>query len=306
MTRIAGWLERHWRLAVVAGVALAALFSWFGWRSWQARQAPALARHLPEGGHSTLWIDFSLLRRSGVLGSLQQSSAPEEPDYQKFVAATGFDYRKDLDGVLATFRPDASFFIVTGRMSREKFSAYATANGGRCENSLCSVQGSAPDRQISWTFHDGVLMLAVSKDPRGAAIMLDERLPMTWTPPPSPVWISVEGEQAKASAAGIPGLVALLGALEGARRSVFFVGGDPRNLSVQLDATCPDESTAKRIAGRLTEQTTLLGRLLTREAQKIDPNELSGILTSGKFEARANRVTGSWPVPKPFLDTLTK
>ena len=124
-----------------------------------------LLARLPSQEAVLLFVDFGALRQAGTLDLLNQSRASQEQEYQSFVTATSFDYLRDLDMGMASFQPTGVSFVARGRFDWPRLSAYAVAQGGRCQNAVCRMQGSTPDRQISFQpLRQDTMALAVSKD----------------------------------------------------------------------------------------------------------------------------------------------
>ena len=67
-----------------------------------AASAPGMLQRLPAQTAIVLFLDFDTLRLGGILKLLSQNKIAEDPEYQTFVRATGFDYRRDLDRAAAT------------------------------------------------------------------------------------------------------------------------------------------------------------------------------------------------------------
>jgi hypothetical protein len=109
------------RLALLAGaVVLAGAALW--WMN-RAPSAEEMLAWLPEGEGPTVYIDFALLRRTGLLDRLAGDAAVAEEDYKAFIGSTGFDFRRDLDAALVRFRPDATLFVLAGRFDPRGWSA---------------------------------------------------------------------------------------------------------------------------------------------------------------------------------------
>ncbi|MBI5085144.1 MAG: hypothetical protein HZB13_11170 [Acidobacteria bacterium] len=291
--------------AVAAIVVLAGLAGgvwWFGIRITPAR----MAAMLPPSEAPVLYVDFAALRAAGVLDALAGSAGVEEPEYKKFVEATSFDYRKDLDAALLAFRPGDTLLVVKGSFEAGRLAAYARSNGGRCAGELCSVQGSAPERQVSWipSRRGGLLLMAVSPDPMAAALLSANAVEPDFTPPPAAMWLHLPGSQLRGGAALPPGLSALLSSLEGAQRALLSAGVAKDGFEVVLDAPCADNGKATEIAARLTRTTDMVVKLLAREGKKPDPSDFSGLLAGGVFEARGAAVRGRWPLSRAFLPAI--
>ncbi len=157
-------------IAAICGVAVwgVARFRYHSLRT----TADWLAR-LPTQDAMVFYVDFAALRNAGVLQMLAGSKVAEEPEYKVFVMKTEFDYTRDLDAVLACFTPRAKYLVVKGRFDWNSLASYARDQGGTCRDALCRMNGSAPDRRISFfPLRPNLMGLAVGAD-ESAAIDLE-------------------------------------------------------------------------------------------------------------------------------------
>jgi hypothetical protein len=284
---------------VVGAVAL-----WYFWL--RAPGAAELVALLPPEDGPTLAINVRLLRKTGLLETLAGRAGAEESEYKRFVAASGFNYREDLDYIVARFRPKDSLFIVAGRFDLPRLAQYARGAGGRCAGELCAVEGSSKERQISWTpIGRDTLGMVVGPDPLGAALLGQSAKP-AFTVPQSPVWLHLPGSELKPGPGLPPGLSVLLSNLEGANEATIGVEMQGLDFVLALEAPCPSGGKASEVASRLQATTELLKKLLAREHQQPSQKDLSGVLAGGTFKAEGNVVKGSWPVARIFLQNLTK
>ena len=58
------------------------------------------------------------------------------------------------------------------------------------------------------------------------------------------------------------------------------------------------------MAGVLTQTTDLLRGMIVRDKLTLDKGSLSSVLVSGRFEARAAKVTGAWPMDRRVIEAL--
>ena len=117
------------------------------------------------------------MRRAGLL---TESKVPLEPDYKSFLDGTGFDYRRDLDSVTATFSGSGNYYIARGRFDWKRLQEYVAKQGGSCYQDLCHVQGSTPERRISFLpLRNDVMALAVGTDDMAATRLTKAGQPVT-------------------------------------------------------------------------------------------------------------------------------
>ena len=265
-----------------------------------------MIQSLPPDQATHAYIDVDLLRRGGLLDLLAGSKSAEEPDYRKFVAQTGFDYRTDLHAVAAAFMHGDVYMAVRGRFEWKRLSEYAQSQGGQCRNTVCSMHGSTPDRNISfYPLRTDVLALAISTDEHGVAMIG----PGQWRTPPvlpaEPVWVSVPSF-VFSNVKGFPdGTHAFLAPLAQAQQVTFAIGPAGERLQVRLDVACNSQEAAATLAHQLSSTTDLLKKMLDRDHLTPSANDLSGVLVAGTFQQSEARVVGTWPIERGFIQALS-
>lgn len=297
---------RPWQLtlvlAVLCAVVVAGIFYW--------RTRPALAvrdqlRYVPPGDGPTLFLDLAVLRRAGVLAVLAGNKAAEDQDYRKFVQGTGFDYREDLDTVLAAWRGEALHILVTGRFDWERLARYAVDTRGRCHRTVCTVYATNPDKYISFTpLRTGVLGISIDGDPIAAAGLAQRYPAATFEIPSDPVW-AVLPKEMLAPRAGFPAsLTVFLSSLAGVNRAIVTLGGTVAQMEFRLKGECADPNQARAIAARLEASTHLLKEVLAKENRPASTDDLASVITAGVFLSDENRLIGRWPISRRFLESL--
>lgn len=135
------------------------VLGWLGWtRVRTSRTAEDLLRHAPVNAETYAFLDVELLRRTGVLERLAGARGAEEPEYQRFVEKSGFNYRQHLDAVVMAKRGTAQYAVIAGRFDAPRLRAYAVASEGTCTAGYCYVPGTPP---ISFVpIRDGVYAFA--------------------------------------------------------------------------------------------------------------------------------------------------
>ena len=294
--------------AAVLGVALGI---WGYWFYSQPYDAVRLVQCLPQDRSLHVYLNVGLLRPAGILELLAGSQGTEEADYKKFVEQTGFDYRTDLDAVAAGFRDGDEYFAVQGRFKWDRLSGYAQSHQGKCQEGTCSMAASQPGKTISFALlRRDVLALAVARDPQASRVIF----PGFWKDPPkiptAAIWVSAPPyvfEDAKTLPAG---LGPFRSQLAQARGTVFTLGPalnqktDQKAFEVRMTVDCTAPDVATRMAAQFSSVTNLLKKMLDRDKLKPTAGDLSGVLIAGHFEAQKDRVTGTWPIERKFIESL--
>ena len=301
-----------WQLAaiVMAMCAGAVIFAWF--RQTRAFSAVEMLECLPPDQATHVYVDFAALRKGGILQLIAGNKAAEDPEYQKFVSQTGFDYSKDLDAAAVAFFHGSEYFTLRGRFAWAKLAEYARAEGGSCSgsggNAVCTMPASTPDRHISYSMlRSNVLAMAVSPEEHGVNMIG----PNQWKNPPhlpaEPVWISAPSF-VFSNVENLPtGTHSFLSPLAQADQVTFAVGPEGANtqrLQIRLEVSCPTPEVAATMAAQLTKTTELLKNMLNRDHMKPNSNDLSGVLVAGNFEQHDKSVIGKWPIERGFVEAL--
>ena len=224
--------RRHVTLGIV--LAAAALAGWAALK-WNAARGfsdlHAVLSRFPVEDGVVLNADFAAVRGAGLL--TDSGKLPLESDYKQFLDGTGFDYRKDLDSVTASFSKSGNFFIARGRFNWAKLRDYAAHQGGSCYQDLCRMPGSTRERRISFLpLRDDTMALAVSTDDLAANRLTKPGNPVTAALPSAPVWMIIPGTALHDTAAVPPGLRLMLSALTNADRLVVTL--EPESEPVRL------------------------------------------------------------------------
>ena len=284
-------------LVLIAGTVIAC---WQWRKAFGQYTAAQLLSCLPLDHAVKVFIDADALRATGFLDQIAGPSASEEPDYRRFVEDTGFDYRRDLKAVAASFVHGDVYLAVEGRFDWKRLSAYSRQQRGACAAAVCWMPASRPSRSVSYyLLRPDVLAVAVTAAERGAEKITRPNAHAPSYSPSAPVWVSAPGE-AFTDLSGLPDGSHILAPLAQAQETSFNV----RENEIQLDAICSSADVASSVAGKFTAATNLLRSMLQREKVTPKPSELSGVLVGGKFEARASHAVGTWPIEKQFLEAL--
>lgn len=296
-------IRRITPVIVLAAVALAGIVLWMKWSDARRFSDPrTLLSRFPVEDAIVLSADFASVRRAGLLSD---PKLPLEPEYRQFLDGTGFDYRKDLDSVMASFSKSGNFYIARGRFNWPRLRDYAAQQGGSCYQQLCRMQGSTAERRISFLpLRDDTMALAVSTNDLAATRLTTQGNAVQAQLPAAPVWISVPGSALHDSAALPPGLRLMLSALTSADRLVLSVNLSGTGLAAKMEATCRTNDDARVLASQLRNVTATLKDAL-RQDKEAQSDDLVKVLIGGTFDDNGARVNGSWPFSKSLIASLT-
>lgn len=291
-----------WRIGTP--ILLGVVLLWYASRPYPASR---LIQALPEEASGHVYADIRTLRDAGILEAIAGSRAAEDADYRRFVEQTGFDYRRDLRAVAAAFRGGDTYLAVSGRFNWSRLVAYAESQKGECKGSICSMPGSTPDRTISfYALRSDVLAMVVSSGAtRATAIAAG-----SWKKAPEvenvALWCLVPGTSFKSLSALPAGSSAFLSPLAKVSTAKFTLGPAPerKDFELRLEAATDSAGAAAEVVTQLTATTDLLRRMLVRDRMTPNTADLSGVLVSGRFEARGDVARGVWPIDRRFLETL--
>ena len=292
-------------ILVLAAVSLTGFsLAWLKWRdSRQFFDPHVLLSRFPVEDSTVLSVDVALLRGAGFLTN---SKVPLEPEYKQFVDGTGFDYRRDLDLLVASFSGSGSYFIARGRFDWNKLRAYAASQGGSCYQQLCRVQGSTPARHISFLpLRDDVLALAVSTDDLAASRLSKTGQRLAAQLPSAPAWLSIPGAALRQQGAVPVGVRVVFSALINADRVVVTLMPAAHGIEAEMDASCRSADDARVLASQLRTTTRMIKESLAANKQ-TQQDDLARMLAGGSFDETERRVTGKWPLDRHIFDTLTE
>ena len=299
------WKARGLILFVViaACIMLAVVFYW---RFRSPESVETLLRRLPQKNAVVVQLDVKMLRAAGLLELVASSPVVEEEDYRRFVHETTFDYRSDLDLALVSFEGEDILALLTGRFDLAALKNYALVHGGKCQNGVCSLPASRPNRFISFApLRTNLIGWANSTDENAALRMFRSadvnQLPQV---PAGPVWVSVPSSVWKKS--NTPSGTKLFAkALEDADYSMFSISlGVNAKAEASLQAFCKNDAAALSLHNQLQGVTEVFRKYMERADQHPQPGDLGLVLTQGMFERTANRVMGKWPLDRAFLEAL--
>jgi hypothetical protein len=299
-TRLRAWLL-IFLVTVVCGLSVCGVV----WYRSRALTPAAMLKRLPTDDALVVYIDFAALRSAGILQMLDGSKVGEDPEYRSFVSKTEFDFKQDLDTVMAAFAPGGKYVLAKGRFDWKSLMTYVRGVDGACNNSFCRMAGSTPDRRISfYPIQSDLMALAVAKDESAANRMNTPDSRFEREIPAAPVWISIPPSIVRSGQPLLAGSQMFMRSLEHTQSVTLSLAPESGGFVVRLDVRCGNDSDAAVVAGELTKTTNLLRSMIAHENKQPNPADLSGFFTSGTFRSEAARVHGYWTIPRALIDTL--
>jgi hypothetical protein len=299
-----GNVQRRITIGILASaIALIAFVVWFKVsHPNDLSDQRGLLGYLPNEPNAVLGADFATLRRAGLLAA---SSGPLEPEYRAFLDGTGFDYRRDLDLLVASFGPKGNYFIARGRFDWSKLRNYAAKQGGSCYDQLCRAPGSTPERHISFLrLRNDVIALAVSSDDLAATRLTKQSQSVVAPLPNTPVWMSIAGSALNRPGSLPEGLRVSLSGLMDTDRVLLTAGPGPHGIEAHLEATCRTIDAARILESQLRSAAAILKDAISQNKAKSDET-LAGLLSRGSFDREATKVTGRWRIDPALISGLT-
>jgi hypothetical protein len=300
--RISPWLLLA-ALLIVCGAVVGTL----AYRRHRAAASVTdLMSRFPATDSAVLGIDVRTLRGTGVLDLLAGNRVTEEPDYKIFVEQTGFDYRQDLDYVLVAFDRGETQMFLRGNFAWARLRDYVAAQRGTCRNAFCRLDGSRPERKVSFfPLRRDTMALVAGTDEWGATKLQGKpKSKPSFTAPDRPVWLSIPAGALKDREDLPAGTRLFAKAMQEAERVVISLGPGTGGLEAYLDVSCKTAAEASVLATQLEGLTAVLRGLLAKNNQQPNPRDLSGVLVAGKFWPEDRQVHGRWPVTPAFLEAL--
>lgn len=295
-----------WHLATGLILLCALVLSGAYWLRYNAGQTPSeLVDYLPRDNATVLYLDVDALRRGGFLELVSGAPAVQDPEYQSFVARTRFDYTTDLNAVAASFRGKERFLVLRGRFHWPALINYVNLQGGNCGKSFCQLDGSTPDRHISfYPLRRDLMGLAVSPDPLAAYQIRRPGRTGAEDAPKDPVWLSIPAASLVSSDLVPARAEPFAAAFRSAQQILFTLDAAGRDLRLSAYVRCGDSAGAAEIGAALAGAQSSLRDLLARQHVQPGRADAAGILLAGVIRQDGDRVIGQWPVPQEFLSAV--
>lgn len=288
-------------LIVICGGGLGSLYYF---RTRAVSTPTAMVSCLPRSGAVLVYLDVKTLRDAGILDLLVGSKATEELEYRQFVENTGFDYRRDLSAIAGAFSQGSAHLVLRGNFDWKRMNAYAVAQGGTCNNSVCRVPGTNGRFTSFYPLRTNAMAIAFSQDEWAALDISPRRVPDEMAAPDQPIWILVTGPALRDVTALPAGARSFVSPLESARNITVAIGPTDNRLQVSLRVECPSDAAAADVVSQLQSATDLLRKMLARENMQPSPRDLSGVLVNGTFRREDRRVFGQWPMQRDFIEAI--
>jgi hypothetical protein len=223
---------------------------------------------MPVDASAVLFADVSEIRGSPFAAQLYAWAPRSEidPEYAQFLAATGFDYERDLDllglAVIKQGRGTTLFALADGRFDVKKIRAYALQYGTREQHGardIFSIPAEGKRQKISFTFLSND-RIALTDGPDLPALLTTSSSQMDTAPwqerfdrlAGSPIFAVIRQDAGSTGALGSqapggfqsPQLATLLEKLRW-----ITVAGKPESdrLRVIAEGECPEETAARQL-----------------------------------------------------------
>jgi hypothetical protein len=162
--------------AWLMAVSILALGGFYFWTQQRGMSLAEQVSHLPSSDGIFVIADGAVVKKiAGEAGG-------EEAEYREFVEKTGFDYRRDLERLVAVIGEPHSYYVVKGKFDWAKISSYV----GSCVKGVCSMPASQPGKWISlMQLSSGTVAIAVSPKQLAVGEMEASRKPVVeWSEAP--------------------------------------------------------------------------------------------------------------------------
>ena len=307
---------RAWLLVLMVAALCGATLGGLMWYRSRDLTVAHMLRRMPVQDALVVYVDFSRLRGAivkqlpdgtsvSILQMFDGAKVSQDPEYKRFVSQTEFDYTQDLDSALVVFAPAGEYMLVRGRFDWTSLKKYVLAQAGNCNNLLCRMAGSTPERHISFLpVQSNLMALAVSSD--DSAVM---RLTETASGPDSeipraPVWVSIPPSVVRSGSKLPDDARGFAKSLERAESSTLEFDAEGDHYVVRLNVRCTNEQDAAALQADLTQVTAAIRKNLELNHHQPDPREFAGILSAGTFTTQNRRVFGHWTIDKAFLQSI--
>ena len=304
---------KGWKV-IAAGATLAAVVTVTAFYLFRPRYRTAaeLVGLLPQSSAVVVYVDLNALRTAGFLKRFNESLATQEAEYRKFVTSTGFVYERDLDALAVSSFPDQTFAVARGRFDWKRLRDYVTANGGSCQDSLCQVPASKPDRRLSFLrIRSNLMALAISADATAAYDLRPRTTRDHFQTPDYPAWVRVPKRLLDNPKSLPPPVQVIAVALSGASSIVLgfrtdLSQRDTGGLLLRMDASFDTAVYASLARNHMAQLVGLFKSMASSQSADPESADLSRALSSGSFLSNDSELQGEWHIPGTLIDSLLK
>lgn len=266
----------------------------------------AFSHRLPIRDAVTVHIDLEQIRKSGLIPVKVSTAALEDAEYRRFVTESGFDWKTDLDELLASKLGGDWFIFARGRFDWAKLRSYVAAQNGGCHNGVCEAEGVTLGRWISLYPVSPRIVAFASSESRGAVYTLqrDSLAKLTEPLPEGPLWLTFPG-RALAGDPQLPSGSRLIAkVLAETKRVTFSIHAPHGTMELFMSAECSSPEAAETMRKQLDIVTVEFRKYFDRMGQKPPASDLAGVLLAGRFDATGTRLMAHWPIDPQFIDSL--
>jgi hypothetical protein len=264
-----------------------------------------MLKRMPAGDAVVVFIDFGKLRRGRGQQLLDSMTAGQDPEYQRFIQKIDFDYRHDLDTAMLAIAPSGKYMLLKGRFDWKALTSYVLSVDGRCNNSVCRLIGSTPERRISFfPLQTNLMAMAVSQDEFAAERLQTVNQRPDPELPDAPIWMMIPPGIVDSGQVLPDGTPMFARSLVRAQSVMLWLAPDGDAFAAKLSVRFATVDDAVVAASQLTKTTGLLRRMIESENKVPNPADLSGFLTSGAFHNEGTKVMGNWPISQLLIENM--
>ena len=295
----------------------------------RSRAAPEAARLLPESD-AVLFVNLRLARLEHVFGELPPISY--DPDYERFVKETGFQFERDLDqaafavhAFASSSAGDASFFeharyseIFIGKFDAQRAAAYFRKLASTTESYRdAMIYGIPREGRTVRVAILGLDTVAVSNLPDVSAVhqMIDKYRAAAWpaagptlvhdhyrqVPVASVAWAVAQlpAQESRTAILAVPGFGIPARSLAGSTivASARYLGA----LHLRVEALTQSDENARQLLDTITTFFTLIKSLDSSTTQGGTDADVKAFFASLKVEGHGSRVALTASVPEGFI-----
>ena len=294
---------RAWLLVLMVTALCGASLGGLMWYRSHSLTVAKMLKRMPVQDALIVYIGFSDLRP--LLQNVDGSRVSEDPEYKRFVQQTEFDYKQDLDSALVAFAPAGEYMLVRGRFEWASLKKYVKSQDGNCNNLLCRMSGSSPERHISFLpVQSDLMALAVSNDDSAAVRMTEVASGGDPEIPSAPIWVSIPHSFLSSGTKLPDDAQRFAKSLERAESATFEFITEGDHYAVKMSVRCTNEQDAAAIQADLARTTSALLQNLQMNHHQPNPQELAGVLAAGTFTNDGRRVFGHWAIGRKLLENL--